>query len=56
MAVDQVLAQIRSMSLQTGAAIKPAAQSAAALQPGNTGAVQGPTIRAAVQAGHRRCQ
>jgi flagellar hook-basal body complex protein FliE len=41
MAIDQVLAQIRSMSLETGAAIKPAAQSASALQPGNTSAVQG---------------
>jgi flagellar hook-basal body complex protein FliE len=44
MAVDQVLAQIRSLSAQTSAAIKPAAQSVAGIQPGNTSAVQGPAF------------
>jgi flagellar hook-basal body complex protein FliE len=42
MAIDQVLAQIRSMSLQTGATVKPAAQLASAMQPGATSAVQSP--------------
>jgi flagellar hook-basal body complex protein FliE len=41
-AVDQVLAQIRSLSAQAGTAIKPAAQSVAGLQPGNASGVQGP--------------
>jgi flagellar hook-basal body complex protein FliE len=41
MAVDAVLAQIRSMSAQSAGAVKPAAQAVAGLQPGNTGAVQG---------------
>jgi flagellar hook-basal body complex protein FliE len=43
MAIDQVLAQIRSMSTQAGAGIKPAAQ-AAASAPGGAGAVQGPAF------------
>ena len=37
MAIDAVLAQIRSLSAQTGAALKPAA-------PGNTHAAQGPAF------------
>lgn len=41
-AVDQVLAQIRSLSAQAGTAIRPAAQSVAGLQPGSATGVQGP--------------
>jgi flagellar hook-basal body complex protein FliE len=41
MAIDQVLAQIRSMSAQTTASVKPAAQALSGLQPGGN-AVQGP--------------
>jgi flagellar hook-basal body complex protein FliE len=46
MAIDQVLAQIRSMSAQTSSMIKPAAQSLASIQPGNANgnAVQGPAF------------
>lgn len=44
MAIDQVLAQIRSMSAQTTSMIKPAAQSLASIQPGNGNAVQGPAF------------
>jgi flagellar hook-basal body complex protein FliE len=43
MAIDQVLAQIRSMSTQAGAGIKPAAQAAAGGL-GGAGAVQGPAF------------
>jgi flagellar hook-basal body complex protein FliE len=43
MAIDQVLAQIRSMSTQAGAGIKPSDQSAAST-PGGAGAVQGPAF------------
>jgi len=43
MAIDQVLAQIRSISAQAGAGIKPVA-AAAADAPGSTGAVQGPAF------------
>jgi flagellar hook-basal body complex protein FliE len=42
MAIDQVLAQIRSMSAQTTSSIKPAAQALSALQPGSANAAQGP--------------
>src|SRR3984885_10648231 len=42
-AVDQVLAQIRSMSLQAGTAIKPAAP-AAIEAPGSAGASSGPAF------------
>jgi len=42
-AIDQVLAQIRSMSAQTSAAIKPASQALASIQPGGN-AVQGPAF------------
>jgi flagellar hook-basal body complex protein FliE len=41
MAIDQVLAQIRSMSAQTATSVKPAAQALSGLQPGSN-AVQGP--------------
>ncbi|HEY4974685.1 MAG TPA: flagellar hook-basal body complex protein FliE [Steroidobacteraceae bacterium] len=43
MAIDQVLAQIRSMSAQAGAGIKPAGQ-ATAIAAGSAGAVQGPAF------------
>jgi flagellar hook-basal body complex protein FliE len=42
MAIDQVLAQIRSLSAQSASALKPAGQAISALQPGNTSGVQGP--------------
>jgi flagellar hook-basal body complex protein FliE len=42
-AIDQVLAQIRSLSAQAGTAIKPAAQSAASV-PGGVSATQGPAF------------
>jgi flagellar hook-basal body complex protein FliE len=42
MAIDQVLAQIRSLSAQSASTIKPAAQAVGALQPGNSNAVSGP--------------
>jgi flagellar hook-basal body complex protein FliE len=44
LAVDQVLAQIRSLSAQSSAAIKPAAQSITSLQPGHAAATQGPAF------------
>jgi flagellar hook-basal body complex protein FliE len=44
LAIDQVLAQIRSLSAQTSAAIKPAAQSLASIQPGDANAAQGPAF------------
>jgi flagellar hook-basal body complex protein FliE len=44
MAIDQVLAQIRSMSAQTSAAVKPAAQSLASIQAGSSNTVQGPAF------------
>jgi flagellar hook-basal body complex protein FliE len=44
MAVDQVLAQIRSLSAQTPGMVRPAAQALGALAPGNTQAVQGPAF------------
>jgi len=44
MAIDSVLAQIRSMSAQTSASIKPASQAVASIQPGNSNAVQGPAF------------
>jgi flagellar hook-basal body complex protein FliE len=43
MAIDQVLAQIRSMSAQAGAAIKPVAPAAAGA-PGGVSAAQGPAF------------
>jgi flagellar hook-basal body complex protein FliE len=43
MAIDQVLAQIRSMSAQAGAGVKPVA-AAATDAPGSAGAVQGPAF------------
>jgi flagellar hook-basal body complex protein FliE len=43
MAIDQVLAQIRSMSAQAGSAIKPVA-AAAVDAPGSPGGVQGPAF------------
>jgi flagellar hook-basal body complex protein FliE len=42
-AVDQVLAQIRSMSLQAGTALKPAAPAAIEV-PGSVGASSGPAF------------
>ena len=42
MAIDAVLAQIRSLSAQAGAAVKPAAQAVHSVQPGATNAAQGP--------------
>jgi flagellar hook-basal body complex protein FliE len=44
MAIDAVLAQIRSLSAQAGAAIKPAAQAVHSIQPGNTHSAQGPAF------------
>jgi flagellar hook-basal body complex protein FliE len=44
MAIDSVLAQIRSLSAQGAGQVKPAAQAVAGLQPGNAGAVQGPAF------------
>jgi flagellar hook-basal body complex protein FliE len=41
-AIDQVLAQIRSLSAQTATSVKPAAQALSGLQPGGSTAVQGP--------------
>jgi flagellar hook-basal body complex protein FliE len=43
LAIDQVLAQIRSMSAQAGSAIQPGAQAAAGA-PANAGAVSGPAF------------
>ena len=43
MAIDQVLAQIRSMSAQAGSAIKPVGAGAVDA-PGGAGAVQGPAF------------
>jgi flagellar hook-basal body complex protein FliE len=42
MAIDQVLAQIRSLSAQGASVVRPAGQAVSALQPGNSNAVQGP--------------
>ncbi len=42
-AIDQVLAQIRSMSVQAGAGVKPAAQAAASAS-GGAGAASGPAF------------
>jgi flagellar hook-basal body complex protein FliE len=42
MAIDQVLAQIRSLSAQGAAVVKPAGQALSGLQPGNTNGVHGP--------------
>jgi flagellar hook-basal body complex protein FliE len=44
MAIDQVLAQIRSLSAQSASAVKPAAQAIGALAPGATNGVQGPAF------------
>ena len=44
MAIDAVLAQIRALSAQTGAAIKPAAQAVHGIQPGNTQSAPGPAF------------
>jgi flagellar hook-basal body complex protein FliE len=44
LAIDQVLAQIRSISLQPGSLVKPAAQALGGLQPGSTSAAQGPAF------------
>jgi len=51
MAIDSVLAQIRSMSAQTSASIKPAAQALTSIQPGNSSAVQGPEFGALFKQG-----
>jgi len=44
MAIDSVLAQIRSLSAQGAGQVKPAAQAVAGLQPGAAGSVQGPAF------------
>src|SRR5579862_6297681 len=44
MAIDSVLAQIRSLSAQGAGQVKPAAQAVAGLAPATTGAVQGPAF------------
>jgi flagellar hook-basal body complex protein FliE len=44
MAIDQVLAQIRSLSAQTASSVKPALGAIGGLQPGNSSAVQGPAF------------
>jgi flagellar hook-basal body complex protein FliE len=44
MAIDAVLAQIRTLSAQSAAQVKPAAQALASFQPGNVGAPQGPAF------------
>jgi flagellar hook-basal body complex protein FliE len=50
MAIDQVLAQIRSMSAQAGAGVKPLAPAAASAT-GSATAVQGPAFGALLQQG-----
>jgi flagellar hook-basal body complex protein FliE len=49
-AIDQVLAQIRSMSLQAGSAVKPA-MPAAVDAPGSAGAASGPAFGALLKQG-----
>ena len=44
MAIDSVLAQIRSLSAQGAGQIKPTAQALAGLQPASAGATQGPAF------------
>jgi flagellar hook-basal body complex protein FliE len=44
MAIDAVLAQIRSLSAQSAASVKPAAQALASVQPGGASPVQGPAF------------
>ncbi len=44
MAIDSVLAQIRSLSAQGAGQVKPAAQAVAGLAPASAGAVQGPAF------------
>jgi flagellar hook-basal body complex protein FliE len=51
MAIDSVLAQIRSMSAQTSAAVKPAAQSVDGIAPSSTSATQGPAFGALFKQG-----
>jgi flagellar hook-basal body complex protein FliE len=48
-AIDQVLAQIRSMSLQAGAGVKPPAATLGA--PGNAGAASGPAFGELIKQG-----
>jgi|SRR5580693_3635856 flagellar hook-basal body complex protein FliE len=44
MAINQVLAQIRSLSAQPASLVKPAAGALGSLAPGGSGAVQGPAF------------
>lgn len=44
MAIDSVLAQIRSLSAQGAGQVKPAAQALAGLAPASAGAAQGPAF------------
>jgi flagellar hook-basal body complex protein FliE len=44
MAIDSVLAQIRSLSAQGAGQVKPAAQAVARLAPASAGAAQGPAF------------